>query len=159
MTDSTYMNTMHNGLPDPVLDRQFYTRVTSKRLVAWFIDALVIFAIAIPVGLILTIATLGLIWLVLPPLFLSISFVYRTLTISNRSATWGMRMMGIELRNRDGDRLELATAAAHTGLYMLTVASLIGWLISVLLMVGSRYGQGLHDMLLGTTAINRPLER
>ena len=159
MTDTTYINAMHNGLPDPVLDRQFYKRVTSKRLVAWVIDTLIIFAIAIPVGAILTVATLGLIFLVLPPLFLTLSFIYRTLTIGNRSATWGMRMMGIEFRNRDGDRFEMSTAAAHTGLYMLSVATLIGWLISVLMMVGSRYGQGLPDMLLGSTAINTPLDR
>ena len=34
------------GLPDPDADRQFYDGVPSRRLVAWFIDAVIILAMA-----------------------------------------------------------------------------------------------------------------
>ncbi len=157
MTDSTYITPMHSGLPDPVLDRQFYTRVTSKRLVAWAIDAVVIGLLSLLFSLIVAIFTLGLGFLILPPIIVTTSFLYRSFSIGNRSATWGMRMMGIELRDRNGDRFDLTNAAIHTLLYFLSVATVIGWLISVILMLASPRGQGLPDMLLGSAAINRPL--
>lgn len=157
MTDSTYIAPMQSGLPDPVLDRQFYTRVTSKRLVAWVFDAVIISIFALIATVIVALFTLGIGFLILPPIFLTTSFIYRSVTIGNRSATWGMRLMGIELRDRNGDRFDLSTGAIHTGLYLLSVATVIGWLISVIMMLGTPRGQGLPDMLLGSAAINRPL--
>ena len=69
-----------------------------------------------------------------------------------------MRMMGIELRDRRGDRFDLGTAAAHTGIFMLLMASLLGWIATVTCILTTRYRQGLPDLLLGTAAINRPLD-
>ena len=158
MSDTTLSAGPHHGLPDPDLDRQFYDGVTSKRLVAWVIDVLVVAVFSILATLFVAIFTLGIGFFLLPPIWLTASFVYRTLTIANRSATWGMRLMGIELRDRSGDRFDTMHAAIHTGIFMVSMASLIGWLVSVLMMVGSRLGQGLPDMILGSTAINRPVD-
>ncbi len=146
-----------HGLPDPDLDRQFYVGVPARRLAAWFIDLVVTLVITVVAGLAIAVLTLGIGFLLLPPIAATVAFLYRTLTIGNRSATWGMRMMGIEFRNRSGDRFDMTTAAIHTGIYMLCVFTVVGWLVHCIAIVGSRFGQGIPDLLLGTTAINRPV--
>lgn len=144
-------------LPDPEYDAQFYEGVPGKRLAAWIVDALVILLISVLVILPLGVLTLGFGFFLFPALVLTVSFLYRTLTIASRSATWGMRLMGIELRARDGQRLDLVTAAVHTGVFLFLMASIVGWAATVIAILGTRYNQGLPDLLLGTTAINRPL--
>ena len=66
--------------------------------------------------------------------------------------------MAIEIRTRTGDRLDLGTAAVHTAVYMFLMATVIGWAVSALCIMATRYHQGLPDLLLGTAAINRPLD-
>lgn len=144
------------GLPDPELDRQFYAGVPTRRLIAWFIDLAVALFFGLPIALFFGLATLGFGFALFPFLLASVSFVYRVLTISGGSATWGMRVMGIELRRADGARFDFGTALMHTALYTLSIAFVVAQLISCLAMVGTRYGQGLPDLVLRTTAINRP---
>jgi uncharacterized RDD family membrane protein YckC len=147
-----------HGLPDPNYDWQFYRGVPMRRLLAWVIDLVAVMVMATVLTVLIAVPTLGFGLLLLPPIGLLTGFVYRTVTIGNRSATWGMRLMGIELRNRDGDRLTLGEAALHTGIFLVCMASVIGWLATCLLIAGTRYGQGIPDMVLGSTAINRPID-
>ena len=138
------------GLPDPTTQAGFYSGVTMKRLLAWVFDFVIIAAICLVIGL----ATIGLAWFLLPLMFL-VGFVYRWLTIAGGSATWGMRMMAIELRTREGQPLDGGTAFLHTLGYTVSLAVSPLQLISVVLMLFSPRGQGLTDMLLGTAMLNR----
>ncbi|MEM9778902.1 MAG: RDD family protein [Pseudomonadota bacterium] len=147
-----------SDLPHPQYDSQFYEGVPSKRFVAWLIDTFAISVISGVVTFVLGVLTLGLGFVFFPAILFLVSFGYRWLTISGMSATPGMHVMGIEFRTRDGNRLEPVTAAVHTGLYLFLVASVIGWVATIISILGTQYNQGLPDLILGTTAINRPVD-
>ena len=147
-----------SGLPDPESDRDFYVGVATRRLAAWIIDAVLILLIGVPLALIFGVATLGFGFVLFPMILLGVSFAYRTLTIAGGSATWGMRFVGIELRLSDGSRFGFAAAAVHTAAYLVCFAVFVLQFISCVMIAGTRYGQGLPDLLLGSTAIHRPVE-
>lgn len=142
----------HPGLPNPNTKPEFYQGVPLKRALAWVID--VIF-IAIVCTLILPFTAFTGIFF-FPFLMLVVGFLYRWFTLSAGSATWGMRIMAIELRDHDGLRLQSGTALGHTLGYTVSVAMAPAQLISVILMLVTARGQGLTDHLLGTSAINKP---
>lgn len=138
--------------PDPERQPDFYDGIAIKRAVAWLIDVAITLCLMIPA--ILATAFIGLFFL--PLLFLGLGFAYRWYTISRGSATLGMAMMAIELRDARGQRLDTTTAFLHTLLYH------IGWmtffilhLVSIGMIVTTRYKQSLPDMLLGTVMLNR----
>ncbi len=142
---------MTSPLPDPNLQPDFYASVPSKRLVAWVVDTLVILVLCL-IAVLLT-AFVGLfVW---PLLYLTIGFAYRVVTIANGSATWGMRFVGIELRNAFGERMDLGLAFAHTLGYSVSIAVPIIQVVSVVMMLTSPRGQGLTDAFLGTVMLNR----
>jgi uncharacterized RDD family membrane protein YckC len=146
------------GLPDPDRDPQFYDGVPSRRLVAWIIDVLIAMVLTVPVALVFGVLTLGFGFFVLPLVYAVTSFLYRTLTIAGGSSTWGMRAMGIELRRGDGSRFDLFYAVAHVAIYTVCVGMLVLQLASIVAILGTRYHQGLHDLILGTTVINSPAD-
>ena len=144
------------GLPDPDRERQFYAGVQSRRLVAWVIDVAAILAIGVPLALVFGLMTLGFGLALFPAIVLGVGLVYRTATIANASATWGMRAMGIELRRGDGSRFDLVTAFLHTAIYSVCFGVLLLQAASVVAMLSTRYGQGFPDIVLRTAMINRP---
>lgn len=147
------------GVPDPVRDPQFYDGVIVRRLVAFLIDAMITLALVFVViffGFLFTVVTAGFGG---PLSFLATvatGFTYRWLMLSQRSATLGMVLTGIEVRDAEGSRLNSAMAFLHTAAYHVTVMfpplAIVGWI----LMVMSPYGRALHDLPLGTVVINRP---
>lgn len=139
------------NLPDPDRQPEFYASVPSKRLLAWVIDTLIIL-LACVVVLPFT-AFLGIFFF--PLMYLLVGFAYRVVTLTNGSATWGMRIAAIEFRGADGSRLDLGTAFAHTLGYSVSISIPILQIISVVLMLTNARGQGLTDNLLGTVALNR----
>jgi uncharacterized RDD family membrane protein YckC len=64
--------------------------------------------------------------------------------------------MAIQIRDRDGGRLDAATAFAHVLGYSVSLAMLPLAVLSAAVMVVLGRGQGLTDLALGTAAINRP---
>jgi uncharacterized RDD family membrane protein YckC len=146
------------GLPHPEIDQQFYQGVPARRLAAWFIDATVVFAIGLVATLVVGVFTLGVGFALTPLIWLGASFVYRTATLANRSATWGMRAMGIELRRGDGTRFDGLTAAFHAGLHLFFISSVVLQIVSIAMVLTTRYRQNLPDMILRTAAINCPAE-
>lgn len=147
-----------NHLPDPEYDAQFYQGVPGKRVAAWIVDFLIVLAAALAATLVIGILTLGLGFVFFPGILFLVSFFYRTLTIAEGSATWGMRVMGIEFRTRQGYRLDFLTAAVHTGIFMFLMATIVGWIATAIAILVTPYKQGLPDLVLGTTAINRPAD-
>ena len=139
------------ALPDPVTQSEFYADVPMKRLVAWLIDMVVIIGISLLI--VPFTAFTGLFFF--PLLTLVVGFAYRVITIANRSATWGMRVMAIEFRAATGERFGLGLATLHTGMTSVSFAMPLLQVVSVILMLTTARRQGLTDHLLGTVALNR----
>jgi uncharacterized RDD family membrane protein YckC len=147
------------GLPDPDLDRRFYAGVPLRRLLAWLIDVAIILLVGVPVAVLFGLLTLGFGFALFGFVIAAVGFLYRTALLAGpASATLGMRFTGIEFRRRDGSRFDFATALFHTGLYAVCMSFFVLQLVSCATIVGSRYRQSLGDMVLGTTAINRPAD-
>ncbi|WP_255571932.1 RDD family protein [Celeribacter sp. PS-C1] len=143
---------IHWGLPDPDRQSAFYDMVATKRALAFLVDLIigvVIAALIVPFT-----AFTGIFFF--PFLVAVVSFAYRVITIANGSATWGMRLMGIEFRDRNGARFDLGMAALHTTLFTVWCSVGILQVVSVVLMATTARAQGLTDLILGTAAINRP---
>ncbi len=149
----TYHEAAYAGLPDPDLDSQFYDKVPTRRLVAWVFDGIITFGITF----VISVMTLGLAFFIFPFVWLLVGLIYRTITIASKSSTWGMRMVGIEFRDKNGQKFDTGLALVHTLIFTVATGFFIAQIVSIVLMLGSRYGQSLQDMILGTTAINRPL--
>lgn len=143
---------MTNALPDPDYQADFYADVPVKRLIAWLVDTLLILLLSV---LVLPFTAFTALFY-FPFLAMTVGFFYRVLTIAGGSATPGMRLMAIELRNARGERLDLPQAALHTLLFTLFFSMILPQLASMALMLTSPRAQGLHDLVLGTAAINRP---
>ncbi|MEL6608399.1 MAG: RDD family protein [Pseudomonadota bacterium] len=154
MTDARF-DTAYSALPDPVTQPGFYADVPFKRLIAFFFDA----AIVVGLTIALSFATLGLGFFVFFGLVGIVSLLYRWLSIAGGSATWGMRLMAIELRNHRGERLTSLEAFLHTVAFLISFGMVIVQVISAIMMVTTPRGQGLADMLFGTVAINRTARR
>ncbi|WP_394152521.1 RDD family protein [Loktanella salsilacus] len=140
------------ALPDPDDGAEFYARVPLKRALAWVVDA----SLVLVASVIIVPFTAFTALFYLPFLILMVGFAYRWFTIAGRSATWGMRLMGIELRDHTGARLDGTGALLHTLGYAVSVAAMPLQLISMGMMALTPYGRGLTDTLMGTAMINRP---
>ncbi|SMY09678.1 RDD family protein [Flavimaricola marinus] len=141
-----------HGLPSPDEGAAFYAGVPLKRALAWVFDVVLIgliSAIAVPFTAFTAI-------FYFPFLMLVLGFLYRWFTLAGGSATWGMRLMAIEIRQADGDRLSNQSAFLHTLGYSISVAVAPLQLISVIMMLVTARGQGLTDTVMQTAAINRP---
>ena len=138
-------------LPDPDRQPQFYSSVPAKRLLAWFVDTAIILVLS-SIVVLMTVFIGALIW---PILYLTIGFVYRWVTISGNSATWGMSLAGVEIRDNRGERLDASGAFLHTLGYTVSIAFPVLQVISVALMLMTPRGQGLTDHVMGTVALNR----
>lgn len=146
-----YSDTPYSRLPDPDFQAEFYRDTGMKRAVAWVIDTLIVAlftALLVPFTAFLAI-------FFLPALFIALNVLYRWVTLSRASATWGMRLMAIEFRRFDGSPLDPATALLHTIGYTVSISMVLPQLLSIALMAMNPRGQGLTDMVLGTVAINR----
>jgi len=143
-------DTLMHAQPDPDRHAAFYSGVPAKRALAWVIDTIFVTLIVALIALVTALTAL----FILPLVWLAVGFLYRWVTLLGRSATWGMRLMSIELLDRYGQRFDAATAFLHTLGYSLSMAFVLPQILSVALMLVSRRGQGLTDMVLGSVAIN-----
>ena len=139
------------ALPDPEIAPEIYDDTPSKRALAWVVDV----AVTLAMTLVLVPFTLFTALFYLPLLYLVVGFCYRWATLARGSATWGMRLMAVEIRRGDGARLDAATAFAHTLAYAVSWAAMPLQLLSGVLMVVSGRRQGFGDHVLGTVPVNR----
>ncbi|KPP87274.1 MAG: putative membrane protein/domain [Rhodobacteraceae bacterium HLUCCA08] len=139
------------GLPDPDLHPEAYAGVLPRRLAAWVIDmaiSAVLAAMALPFTLFLGI-------FVFPAMVMAVGLAYRAATIALLSATPGMVLMGLHLRDRHGARLSPADALWHSAGYTVSMLVQPLQLVSVAMMALGRRHQGLTDQLLGTAMVDR----
>lgn len=143
--------------PEPFFEPEYYWGVVWRRIFAYcVIDALVVvllWALAAALFAGLTVVSLGglsAIW----TLYGFVPLAYHTLTIGGRhSATWGMRLMGIEVRDWSGGRPSYLQALALTVVFYLTTAATAFFVL--LLVLFNRRRRTLHDFLAGTVVIRR----
>lgn len=148
------------GIPDPDIDPQFYEGVVVRRFIAFILDSLVILGLSL-ILLVLTVIVSALTFgLALPIMGLALAgtgVFYRWIMLWQRSATLGMMATGIEVRDRHGQRCDNATAFLHSLTFVLTLyvlpLAIIGWF----LMASSPQRRAMHDLMLQTVVINRPV--
>lgn len=148
------------GLPDPIASPQFYSSISFRRAAAGVIDIVLIFFLMVAVmvlSALLGLFTAGLASIIGLVLFLFTGFLYRFLFLKERSATPGMMALGIEIRDRLGNRLDTPTSLVHTaGFYVSLFFPPIligGWIYQAI----NPFHRLAHDILPGTAAINRPV--
>lgn len=147
---------------DAETQTDLFDGILSKRIVAFVVDAVLIVALMIPAGLLVLIlgfVTLGIGWLLFPPLFAVVALGYVALTMGGpASATVGMRFASIEMRTWSGQKMFALLATMHALIFWFSV----GLLTPLILLVGlfTERKQMLHDLLLGVVALNSaPLRR
>jgi uncharacterized RDD family membrane protein YckC len=146
---------------DPAANPELFEGVLSRRLLAFFIDVLII---AVPVMaaaifiFLFGILTLGLGWMLfwlLSPASVIWALAYYGMTMgSATSATIGMRAMGLEIRTWYGAPAYFLLGAVHAVVYWVSVSVLTPFILLVGLFNARR--RLLHDILVGTVLINNP---
>jgi uncharacterized RDD family membrane protein YckC len=148
---------------DPIATPELFDGILARRLIAFFIDLIIL---AIPVVIIgafivaATIATLGLaafFFALLSPLYWPLIVIWALLYYgctfgSPASATIGMRIMDLEMRTWYGAPAYFVLGAVHAIAFWCTI-----WFLPIVL-IGFFNGRRrlLHDMLVGTVIINNP---
>ncbi|MBV1705598.1 MAG: RDD family protein [Hyphomicrobiales bacterium] len=128
--------------------------VRTRRLLALAIDLVIVtFAVGV-LTIVLALPTLGLSFLLIPPMFPLIAFFYNGLTVSGAGmGTWGMQMMDVEMGMSDGSRVNFVTAGVHAVLFYVSTMFMPVFLISLL----SDDKRCLHDMLADVVVTRRSL--
>ena len=127
--------------------------VRRRRMMALALDLILVTIISVTLFFVLGLLTLGLAWLILPPLFPVVAFFYNGLTISGwRLATPGMKAMDLEMRLVDGSPTPFLHAAVHAVLFYLSWMFPPIFLFTLL----SSDKRLLHDVLAGVIVLRRP---
>ena len=155
-------NAMTDNLPDPSTAPELFEGVLLRRAVAWVIDCVIIGLItivALIVGTIIGVVTLGLGLLALPIIIpLAILGYYAATLGSPMRATVGMRVMDIVLTPVRGRPLNGWSILIHPLLFWVTVW--ISWPFSILFALFTPRQQMLHDLVVGTLMLRRsPMQR
>lgn len=144
---------------DPLTEPEYFSGVLFRRSIAFLIDALIICA---PIGFaavlifVFGFLTFGLGWFLfslLGPAFVIWALVYSGLTLGGpRSATLGMRAMGIEMRLWYGAPMYPLLAVVSVVLFWVA-ASVLTPLVAIVGLFNSRR-RLLHDLIIGTVVTN-----
>lgn len=143
----------NGGIPDPLERPELYDGLLWRRSVAFCVDALLLFGVLL-VLMVFNVLTFfifaGLIFLIwAAPLFV----LYDTLTVgSAASATFGMRLMGVQVRSWDGGRATYLHALIASALFWFLVPLTCGLILLVAPFSDRR--RHVHDMLSGTVFVN-----
>lgn len=128
--------------------------VLIRRMAAFMVDCVLIAILTVPFVIFsfaLAVFTFG--FLAVPVGGVLMFFYFTLFTAGAKSATPGMRLMGIELRDARGGRPDLLQAAIRTLIYMATNAMLPVIICAIALFDLRR--RTLHDMLTSTVVVRR----
>lgn len=142
------------SLPDPAYEPQYYAALLPKRFLAWVVDLILTLVLVVMVIVFSFLVTL----FILPLVWMAVSVAYRTVTLTRWGATPGMMLAGIKLRRLNGRRGDAVTCFWHSVIFSASMAMVVPQIISVALMLLTPYRQGLNDVILRTTVLNRYLE-
>ena len=139
----------------PALPREALASVRTRRIFAFLFDLVFVYGLTLVIFLLLGIATLGLAWLLLPPLLPIVAFFYNGMTVSGRKmGTWGMRIMDLEARTPSGQPVPFINAAVHGVLFWLSWYVTGGLVLLTSLITQDK--RCLHDILAGIVIVRRP---
>ena len=135
--------------PDPLRNPEIYSGILWRRTMAYMADLFILFFIiglAWVVFIIAGVLTFGLFNPLLWGFFLLIPLLYHSILIGGaRSATFGMRMFDVEVRDWSGTRPDFLQAAVVTVLFYISVGATT-WLILLVSLFTNR-NRALHDMI------------
>ncbi len=144
---------------DPATNPELFEGVLARRVVAFFIDVLIIVLPLIGASLfifVLGLVTFGLgwalFWLLSPASIIWALFYYGYTLGSPASATMGMRAMEIEMRTWYGAPAYFVLGAIHAIVFWISVSALTPFILLVGFFNARR--RLLHDMLVGAVIIN-----
>ncbi len=141
--------------PDPLVHPALYDGVIWRRVLAYVVDLgmLLLCAAIIWFGLgLIAVLSLGLLAPLLPVALALLPVGYHGLLVGGRrSATIGMRIMGLEVRSWTGQRPTVPQALLMAILFYATLM-VTGSLILLVALFSSR-GRTVHDMLSGTVVV------
>lgn len=142
--------------PDPMARPDYYDGVVLRRSIGYLIDCVILFLIGLVLTVILSIfgiITLGL-GFHLFPLLSIVPIAYSTLLIGGAdSATFGMRLMDVQVRSWGGERPNMIQALVMTLLFYGTIA--ITWFFGLLVVFFNVRRRAAHDFLAGTIVVRR----
>ncbi|MBL8599114.1 MAG: RDD family protein [Devosia sp.] len=151
------MNTSRPDLPDPSTAPQLFDGVLQRRVIAFFIDTVILAVIAtviLLVGAIAGIFTLGLAWLSLPFVIPLAILGYYAMTLgSPMRATVGMSMMDIVLVPARGYPLDGWKILIHPLVFWITVW--VAWPVSLFVALFTPRQQMVQDLVTGTLMLRR----
>ncbi|MEM6710860.1 MAG: RDD family protein [Pseudomonadota bacterium] len=143
---------------DPKREPWLFDGVRTRRILAFVFDLVILSILVVIAGtvtLFLGLPTFGLAWLLYPILLPVIAMGYIGVTMGGAaSATPGMQAMGIEMRLWHGARMNGLLAIIHALVFYFTLGTGLLWAIILGASVFSPTKRCLHDVLLGTVAIN-----
>jgi uncharacterized RDD family membrane protein YckC len=150
-------NSASFDLPDPATAPELFEGVLTRRVLAYFIDvvilAMIVSAIAF-FGLIVGLLTLGLGWLLLPFAVVAAILGYYTVTLgSPMRATVGMSLMDIVLVPVRGYPLDGLAILIHPLVFWVTVW--VAWPISLFVALLTPRRQMVQDLVTGTLMLRR----
>lgn len=147
--------TWTNEPPDPLTTPGLFSGVLTKRVIGYLLD--VIFLTIVIGGLslasgILSFFTFGLAGAILYPLLTLIPLLYHTILIASpRHSTFGMGMMGLEVRSTAGGSPTVLQALIMTVVFYLSLS----FILLLLVPLFTRRRQTVHDLLSSTLVVNR----
>jgi len=141
---------------DPTTQAEYFEGVLGRRVIAFMIDIVIIFALTVLTYVLLLFAgifTLGLTWLLFGLALPAVALAYNAITLSNpRSATIGMRVTDLQMRTWYGAPMYALLAAFHAVLYYISVTVLTPFVL--LIAPFNARKRCLHDFVAGTVVIN-----
>src|SRR5260370_30130152 len=147
---------------EPATSPEQFEGVLARRVLAFFIDVILIAVPVVFAGLFIFVfglVTFGLgwalYWLLSPAAVIWALVYYGTTLGSPASATIGMRVMDLEMRTWYGGPMYFLLGAVHAVVFWITVSALTPLILLVGLFNERR--RLLHDMLVGTVVINNEI--
>ena len=155
MSNTTGFNTSQQTGYFPALPPQALASVRTRRMIAVLLDLILVALISSIVFLGLGFLTLGLSWILLPPIILPVvAFFYNGMTVSGRNmATPGMKAMDLEVRLTNGQPVPFINAAMHGVLFWLSWYVTGGLVLLTSFVTPEK--RCLHDILAGLVVVRR----
>ena len=136
------------------LPPQALAGVRTRRIIALLLDLVFVAGLSFVIFLLVGFVTFGIGWLLLPPLFPIIAFLYNGLTVSGwRRATLGMKAMDLEMHLTNGQPTPFINAAVHGVLFWLSWYLTGGLVLLVSLITADK--RCLHDIFAGVIVLRR----
>ena len=154
----SYASAYHDtGAPEPMTRPDLFEGVLWRRAFAYLVDACCIGAIVVVLWVFFLLLTILSLELLGPPLWFLLRLVplaYHTLLVGGwHSATWGMRLFGLQMHSWDGLRPMLLQALLHALLFYASVGATGGLIL--LFPLFNRRRRTLHDALAGMLLLRR----